>query len=264
MAQEYNSKAFLAALRHAVASAAASVKAGAGLRYSDSETLAVDFGNGLEVNPNTGMLEVPIGEGLNYTSDGIELATATTEGPGGIIVGDGLVIDDSGRLSASATSLSVQAPIDVDAGTQTLKLAYDGTLTVNDGKLSVVANQLAADVHSTVAPTPVSTYKIQVGDIPVWINEAATPSQKLRSGAFNVTATSGAVTIPANTVFAVGLDLPASTTYSCYIVTHNAESGSVIFEPITLKTSDTGKSILFTTELALSAAYPSAVILIEE
>lgn len=51
--------------------------AGDGLKY-DNDQLHVDAGNGLAVNPQTGMLEVPIGGNLRYTSDGIDVPEADT------------------------------------------------------------------------------------------------------------------------------------------------------------------------------------------
>lgn len=51
--------------------------AGNGLKY-ENDQLNVDTGNGVAVNPQTGMLEVPIGSNLRYTSDGIDVPEADT------------------------------------------------------------------------------------------------------------------------------------------------------------------------------------------
>lgn len=51
--------------------------AGDGLKY-ESAKLSVDVGNGLTVNPQTGMVEVPIGSNLRYTSNGIDVPEADT------------------------------------------------------------------------------------------------------------------------------------------------------------------------------------------
>lgn len=51
--------------------------AGNGLKY-EHDQLNVDTGNGVAVNPQTGMLEVPIGSNLRYTSDGIDVPEADT------------------------------------------------------------------------------------------------------------------------------------------------------------------------------------------
>lgn len=51
--------------------------AGEGLKY-EHDQLSVDTGNGLAVNPQTGMLEVPIGSNLRYTSNGIDVPEADT------------------------------------------------------------------------------------------------------------------------------------------------------------------------------------------
>lgn len=51
--------------------------AGNGLKY-ENDQLSVDTGNGVAVNPQTGMLEVPIGSNLRYTSDGIDVPEADT------------------------------------------------------------------------------------------------------------------------------------------------------------------------------------------
>lgn len=51
--------------------------AGDGLKY-ESAKLSVDVGNGLTVNQQTGMVEVPIGYNLRYTSNGIDVPEADT------------------------------------------------------------------------------------------------------------------------------------------------------------------------------------------
>lgn len=51
--------------------------AGDGLSYENNQ-LNVDAGNGLAVNPQTKMLEVPIGSNLRYTSNGIDVPEADT------------------------------------------------------------------------------------------------------------------------------------------------------------------------------------------
>lgn len=51
--------------------------AGDGLSYENNQ-LNVDAGNGLAVNPQTKMLEVPIGANLRYTSNGIDVPEADT------------------------------------------------------------------------------------------------------------------------------------------------------------------------------------------
>lgn len=51
--------------------------AGDGLSY-ENDQLNVDAGNGLAVNKQTGMLEVPIGSNLRYTSNGIDVPEADT------------------------------------------------------------------------------------------------------------------------------------------------------------------------------------------
>lgn len=51
--------------------------AGDGLKY-DNDQLHVDAGNGLSVNPQTRMVEVPIGTNLRYTSAGIDVPEADT------------------------------------------------------------------------------------------------------------------------------------------------------------------------------------------
>lgn len=51
--------------------------AGDGLSY-ENDQLNVDAGNGLAVNKQTGMLEVPIGANLRYTSNGIDVPEADT------------------------------------------------------------------------------------------------------------------------------------------------------------------------------------------
>nr|DAF00263.1 MAG TPA: hypothetical protein [Bacteriophage sp.] len=51
--------------------------AGNGLSY-ENDQLNVDAGNGLAVNKQTGMLEVPIGANLRYTSNGIDVPEADT------------------------------------------------------------------------------------------------------------------------------------------------------------------------------------------
>lgn len=51
--------------------------AGDGLSY-ENDQLNVDAGNGLAVNPQTKMLEVPIGSNLRYTSNGIDVPEADT------------------------------------------------------------------------------------------------------------------------------------------------------------------------------------------
>ena len=50
---------------------------GDGLSYENNQ-LNVDAGNGLAVNPQTKMLEVPIGSNLRYTSNGIDVPEADT------------------------------------------------------------------------------------------------------------------------------------------------------------------------------------------
>lgn len=51
--------------------------AGNGIKY-EHDQLNVDTGNGIAVNPQTGMLEVPIGSNLRYTSNGIDVPEADT------------------------------------------------------------------------------------------------------------------------------------------------------------------------------------------
>ena len=52
---------------------ATATKIGKSLKRNDSGEMVVNEGNGLSVNQNTGMLEVPIGLHLSYTSDGIDV-----------------------------------------------------------------------------------------------------------------------------------------------------------------------------------------------
>lgn len=45
---------------------------GDGLKH-DNGKMGLDIGNGLAINPSTKMLEVPVGQNLRYTSDGIDV-----------------------------------------------------------------------------------------------------------------------------------------------------------------------------------------------
>lgn len=55
--------------------------AGEGLTVDEGK-LIVNVGNGVSINPNTGMLEIPIGEHLRYTSDGIDVPEGDSVTPG--------------------------------------------------------------------------------------------------------------------------------------------------------------------------------------
>ena len=48
-------------------------KVGKSLKRNSAGEIVVDNGNGLHVNASTGMIEVPIGEHLSYTTDGIDV-----------------------------------------------------------------------------------------------------------------------------------------------------------------------------------------------
>lgn len=49
--------------------------AGSGINYSNRK-LSVNSGNGMAINPATNMVEVPLGENLRYTYNGIDVPEA--------------------------------------------------------------------------------------------------------------------------------------------------------------------------------------------
>lgn len=71
------------------------VEPGAGMKLDDNGNLAVNVGNGLAVNKNTNMLEVPVSDGLGYTTNGIEAK-----------LGDGLSFDASGNVKSDVNVIS--------------------------------------------------------------------------------------------------------------------------------------------------------------
>lgn len=78
-------------------------------------------GIGLNINSQTpGVLDVALGEGFNDqgTQGDISLAKATTERLGGIIVGDGLQVDE-GVLSTSGGNNMITIPIEIDSAGNT-------------------------------------------------------------------------------------------------------------------------------------------------
>ena len=79
-------------------------------------------GIGLNINNQTpGVIDVALGEGFNDqgTQGDISLAKATTEKLGGIIVGDGLQVNENGVLSTSGGSNMITIPIEIDSAGNT-------------------------------------------------------------------------------------------------------------------------------------------------
>lgn len=74
--------------------------AGDGLKY-EHDKLSVDSGNGIAINPKTGMLEVPIGSNLRYTSDGIDVPEADTVTHGVVKITHEITNDDTEATAPS-------------------------------------------------------------------------------------------------------------------------------------------------------------------
>lgn len=111
-------------------------------------------------------------------------------------------------------------------------------------------------VADTQAATLVDTFAgLALGLIPVW---HAGSVVRLRSGIVDISATAGALTFRAATMFATGLALQANKSYSVYILKND---GAV--EHNTLATNATGKSISFTAEWTLAAGTTALMFIVE-
>ena len=74
----------------------------------------VDEGNGLAVNERTGMLEVPIGEHLSYTSQGIDAKEGGTAQKGVVRLSDSITPESTHETAA--TPQAVKEYVDANAG----------------------------------------------------------------------------------------------------------------------------------------------------
>lgn len=87
-------------------------------------------GIGLNINNETpGVLDVALGDGFDNqgTQGDISLAKATTEKLGGIIVGDGLQVNQQGVLSTSGGSNIITIPIEISSNSSTFTCTDEQT-----------------------------------------------------------------------------------------------------------------------------------------
>lgn len=98
----------------------------------------VDEGNGLAVNEHTGMLEVPIGEHLSYTSQGIDAKEGDTAQKGVVQLSNQITPESTHETAA--TPQAVKEYVDANAGGGSY--TFQAPLQESDGNVSV--NQASA------------------------------------------------------------------------------------------------------------------------
>lgn len=84
---------------------------GSGLMFNpDTEKLYIPCGNGVAVNKNTGMLEVPIGERLRYTGSGLDVPDADETTAGVVKLTHEVSNRDDGEWAVTADGVYAYAP----------------------------------------------------------------------------------------------------------------------------------------------------------
>lgn len=96
-------------------------------------TVSVDAGNGISVNEHTKMLEVPIGEHLSYTSQGIDAKEGDTAQKGVVQLTD--AIEAHADHTTAATPAAVKEY--VDANSSGLSYTFDTPLSESQGRVTV-------------------------------------------------------------------------------------------------------------------------------
>lgn len=122
-----------------------------GLKESGG-VVKVDEGNGLAVNEHTGMLEVPIGEHLSYTSQGIDAKEGDTAQKGVVQLSDSITPESTHETAV--TPQAVKEYVDANAGSggsggidMSGQTVYTGSGTVrivsesfNDSRYNAILN----------------------------------------------------------------------------------------------------------------------------
>lgn len=132
-----------------------------GLKEQDG-TVSVDAGNGISVNEHTKMLEVPIGEHLSYTSQGIDAKEGDTAQKGVVRLTD--AIEAHADHATAATPAAVKEY--VDANSSGSSYTFDSPLSESQGRVTVAK----ADEQNLGVVKLART--VSRGEHP---NEAATP-----------------------------------------------------------------------------------------
>lgn len=137
----------------------------------------VDEGNGLAVNERTGMLEVPVGEHLSYTSQGIDAKEGDTAQKGVVRLSDAITPESTHETAATPQAVKeyVDANVVPTVGTTIKGVLADEqnlgvvklTHTVSHGEHpneAVTPDGVAAYVDSKIAPVVKTVNFVTTGD----------------------------------------------------------------------------------------------------
>lgn len=131
-------------------------------------TVSVDAGNGISVNEHTKMLEVPIGEHLSYTSQGIDAKEGDTAQKGVVQLTDAIEAhaDHTTAATPAAVKEYVDANVVIGGGGDGKTYTFKDPLAEHLGAVSV------ADASTSAKGVVKLTHTVSHGEHP---NEAVTP-----------------------------------------------------------------------------------------
>lgn len=89
----------------------------------------VDEGNGLAVNEHTGMLEVPVGEHLSYTSQGIDAKEGDTAQKGVVRLSDAITPESTHETAATPQAVKEYVDANAGSGSGGIDMSKDNTFS---------------------------------------------------------------------------------------------------------------------------------------
>lgn len=200
-----------------------------GLKEQDG-TVSVDAGNGISVNEHTKMLEVPIGEHLSYTSQGIDAKEGDTAQKGVVQLTD--AIEAHADHTTAATPAAVKEYVDAnvviggggDGKTHTFQeplAEHLGAVSVADASKSAKGVvKLASEMTDAANPATAADVKAYVDAKPTGGIDLSENREYIGKGTFRVTtSTDGTRAYSGITV----MSADKSKSASCSVGKNNAQ-----------------------------------------
>lgn len=147
-------------------------------------TVSVDAGNGISVNEHTKMLEVPIGEHLSYTSQGIDAKEGDTAQKGVVQLTD--AIEAHADHTTAATPAAVKEYVDANVvigGGEGKTYTFQEPLAEHLGAVSVAdASKSAKGVVKLASEMTDAANPATAADVKAYVDEKPTGGIDLNSG----------------------------------------------------------------------------------